>query len=122
MNLSKETIELIHEAFDSTPDDCSFTDYMHGASTALTNPPILKSANLYTQEQVNDLLNENTYLKAEFEANKDKVYTQEDCLGFAEWCDQSGYYYHKVFEIWVAGIDKKTTQELFTLYLKNKTT
>lgn len=88
--LKKETIELIDtltEAYiELSPEvescevswqliDKTFKD---GAEKALTDNKILKSANLYTQEEVNDLLEENKYLKAEFEINKDKVFTQED--------------------------------------------
>jgi len=37
-----------------------------------------QQAILLTQEEYDTLIQENTYLKAEFEANKDKVYTQEE--------------------------------------------
>jgi hypothetical protein len=52
--------------------------------------------------------------------NPESLISKEDALGFAEWCEKSGYDYHESFEIWIAGIDKKTTEESLNIYLKQK--
>ena len=52
--------------------------FIHGVNYALTNPEIYTKADLIHKDEVKDLIEENKYLKAEFEANKEKVYTQEE--------------------------------------------
>lgn len=106
MNLSKETSNELLEAinnicckennveFDANGDTLySFGNLLSVVTEALTNPLIIKSANLYTLE---------------------------DCLGFAEWVVPNAMF--RLEGKWWYEDKFYTTQELFTLYLKNKTT
>ena len=54
------------------------TVYIHENSNKTDAYYSMRQAILLTQEEYNTLIQENTYLKAELEANEDKVYTQEE--------------------------------------------
>jgi hypothetical protein len=98
MNLSKETIELIEKEYKNVLFPFRSASAIFGATSVLTNPSVLKSANLYTQE---------------------------DCLGFAEWL-----YNHKLdfqstaINRTLVGVDLVyyTIPQLYELYLKKQTT
>ena len=100
--LSEETLESINSLcckennveFDANGDTLySFANLLSVTTEALTNPSIYTKADLISKE---------------------------DTLGFCLWCTKSGYDYHESFNIWVAGIDKKTTEELFNIYQQTK--
>jgi hypothetical protein len=118
--LSEECIKAITEVLPMKDGVPYYLDQWEGAKEALINPKIYTKADLVHKDEVKDLLEENKYLRAEFESNKDKVLSKEDALRFALWCEKSGYDYHESFEIWVAGMNKKTTEELFNLYINQK--
>ena len=80
MNLNKETIELIESQLliKMYPNNESAITSI--VEQCLTNPSILKSANLYTQE---------------------------DCLGFAEFCGGNFGEYYENMELWTIFIQQK---------------
>jgi hypothetical protein len=100
--LSKECIELIEQlAIDKALNDIHASVLKAGMRLALTNPKILKQANLYTQEEM------------------DKA-KEDVSLNFAEWVDvfatqnESGKWYSSILVI--KPETAITTKELFDIY------
>ena len=74
MKLTKEAQEIIESKH--IYDTPAYTKQeQNGMRIALTWDRFLKAQNLYTSEEVKELKEQNEYLKAEFNANIDKVYT-----------------------------------------------
>lgn len=103
--LSKEALEAI-ENEDPLWSDTTHSALRRGIKVALTTPSIYEAAGLISKFNVSDLIKENEYLKAEFEANKDKVYTQGEmlkvasdawnaCRDRADWESGASWYAHK---------------------------
>ena len=80
--MNQETVKVIEEKFKHITVEyiryVSIRELKWSFETVLSHPDILRSAGFFTQEDMDSLKKENEYLKAQFEANIDKVYSQED--------------------------------------------